>query len=158
MFIWSNRNMDLFLLYLETIPCNSLTQADQSFKCSVQITLILFPQNLNSRLPSSIKGRPISASRKKTNLLFSDISSGTKRCPANHQGNCGSCLTDYWYNNYFSHQLSWIISTWMSNFGPVLCKASFWTNLYWADAISKWAKWAPGTWIIQPDIQTHKHG
>lgn len=95
MFIWSNRNIRLFLLDLETIPYNSLTQADQSFKCSVQITLILFPHNLNSDLPSSIQSRPISASRKRINLLFINISSGTKRCLASHQGNCDSCLTDY---------------------------------------------------------------
>lgn len=95
MFIWSNRNIRLFLLDLETIPYNSLTQADQSFKCSVQITLILSPHNLNSDLPSSIQSRPISASRKRINLLFINISSGTKRCLASHQGNCDSCLTDY---------------------------------------------------------------
>lgn len=73
-FIWSNRNIVLLLLYLETIPYNSLTQADQSFKCSIQMRLILFPHNLNSGLPSSIQGRPISNSRKRINLLFIDIS------------------------------------------------------------------------------------
>lgn len=73
-FIWSNRNIVLLLLYLKTIPYNSLTQADQSFKCSIQMRLILFPHNLNSGLPSSIQGRPISNSRKRINLLFIDIS------------------------------------------------------------------------------------